>query len=66
VKDNKPDWTTPFGITTPHDRIGASAAKQAGGYPADDEPPAHETVNAGKRSESDGNPTIWSAYEEGF
>lgn len=61
-----PDWTRPFGVTTP--RVDALVPKQADGYAAswDYSSPKVEVEDRAKRSESDGDPTIWAAYEAGY
>jgi hypothetical protein len=68
-----PDWTTPYGVTTPRDRVGASFTRQASDYPtaghssdrSDSDIVPVEVEARGQRTES-GDETIWAAYEEGF
>jgi hypothetical protein len=68
-----PDWTTPYGVTTPRDRVGASFTRQASDYPVAGHSPDKsydqiipvEVEDRGQRTES-GDETIWRAYEEGY
>jgi hypothetical protein len=68
-----PDWTKPYGVTTPRDRVGASFTRRDSNYPTAGHSPDKsydqiipvEVEDRGQRTES-GDDTIWAAYEEGF
>jgi hypothetical protein len=69
-----PDWTKPFGVTTPRDRVGASFTRQDSNYPtaghssdkSDSDIVPVEVEDRGQRDESDADALILKAFEEGY
>ena len=66
-KDSNPNdgkWFKPYGVTTP--RVDTRIPKQASDYSADAGASKVPVEDRGKRTVSDGDDTIWAAYEAGY